>query len=285
MPYFDNRTYEITRAIEGERNLRSYAEEFYKTCRRDRSYPRAILNSEKNALESGNRNEIIVMADATTKWARHMEEAFDAELKNAASRESLFELLCVMLAGLYRCRFGDYRWRTNSGLKVKVNTEIKKYTMMFGEADFLFLDRFKETRLREMQEQQRQEEEALKESIAEREEALRLEQIFKEQKQAERAAESAKKRAEQKERQAKRNAERQRELEAFRKLPLAGQLETIVLNKPIPTAYEMDFGSVSDEALEAVPRDLLVKVVTSFRNVKDAGWKDLQKRAERILGR
>ncbi len=54
-------------------------------------------------------------------------------------------------------------------------------------------------------------------------------------------------------------------------------------NKERPQYYGIDFSKVSEDDLRLVPKPLLVKVITSFLWIRDPVWKDLQKKAGKIL--
>ena len=109
------------------------------------------------------------------------------------------------------------------------------------------------------------------------EEKIRKQQ--KEQRKKEREAENKLK----KEQQIQRDMERQIAIEQFRQKPLSEQLQTIVSHKKIPAYYGIDFSGISKSELKAVPKAILVEVITSFMTVKDPGWKSLQRKAKRIL--
>lgn len=285
MPYFDDRTYTIKEYVRDSRCVQSFAEEFYESCLSSGAYPAQILCAQERALKQNNQNEIVIMADATTKFAQSMEKAFDAELRRATTRESRYDLLCITMAALYTYRFGDIRY--GNPLLPKAHQEKEKYDAEYGPDDLAFLQSFIEERIREIRRIAAAEEEERIACQREEEERLRKEEAIKaeqeKQRQAERAAEISRKRAEQKALQKIRSDAWQAKVEAFKQLPLTDQLRTVVSGREIPAAYDTDFGAITASDLKAVPGKILVQVITSFLNVKDAGWKELQEKAKKIL--
>ena len=45
----------------------------------------------------------------------------------------------------------------------------------------------------------------------------------------------------------------------------------------------MDFGAISEDELKTMPKSLMLKILLSFRSLKDEGWRELQRKAEKIL--
>jgi hypothetical protein len=189
------------------------------------------------------------------------------------------------MAALFTYRFGDVRY--GNPLMKKAFDEKEKYDAAYGKDDLAFLEPFFEERIKEIRSIGEAEEEKRKASEREDEERRRKEEAIKaeqeKQRQAERAAEVARKKAEQKARQKARTDAWQAKVDEFKKLSLTDQLETIVSNRETPTAYDVDFGAISGSDLKAVPGSILVRVITSFLNVKDPGWKELQNKARNIL--
>ena len=285
MPYFDDKTYLITELMRGWKTTRRCAEEFYETCQTSGSYHAQILDAEAQALRQNNFNEIVIMADATTKFARNMEDAFDAEIRRADTKESRHELLCVTMAALFTYRFGDVRY--GNPLMKKAFEEKEKYDAEYGKDDLAFLQPFFERRAEEIRATAEEKERLRKVSQREEEEKRQQEAAVREQQKArrqmERAAEIRRKKEEQKALQKIRSEAWQAEVEQFKQIPLPEQLLTIVSNDKVPEAYGLDLAVVSETELRTVPRSTLVQVITSFRNVKDSGWKELQKKAGKIL--
>ena len=285
MPYFDDTTYAIKDFVRKGRVVRYYAEQFYETCCNNGSYPPQILCALDHALESNNFNEIVIMADATTKFAQSMAKAFEDEISRAVTKESRFELICVAMAALFVYRFGDVRY--GNPLTAAAFAEKERYDERHGPRDFAFLESFIEERIPVIREEAVRAAEELEASIRDSKEQFQKEQLEiqrqKELRKQARAEEARIKHEARMARQKERNAARAIELEQFRQKTLAEQLETVVSNRKVPQAYEVDFGAISRDDLREVPRGILLQVVTSFQNVKDAGWKELQKRAAAVL--
>ena len=287
MPYFDERTYKIGGLIRDEDTLLRFAKEFFYICHCSGKYPLEILNAEQEALNKNNRNEIIIMADATTGYALNMEKAYDREFLKAASRQEQYELICITLAAVYTFRFGDYRHGQTTSLKTKILHHKKRYDIQYGKEDLSFVEPFIEERTQEMLEEFNRYQALTNERLIEKEKKRKEEEKDreqqKEQRKKEREAEIKQKRAQQKELQIQRNKERQIAIEQFRQKPLSKQLQTIVSNKKIPAYYGIDYNYISDSDLRAVPKAILVEVITSYMTVKDPDWKSLQRKAKRIL--
>lgn len=283
MPYFDDRTYAVGRCVGDDQQLRNFADEFYTKCLNSRSYPDVILEAEKQAFRTDNRNEIIIMADATSIFRVHMEKAFDAALAKANTRESRFELICITLAAIYTYQPGDGRFQRYSVLCDKLMKEIDKYNEEFGSADLAFVKNFERNRDAEIYMERQKDEADFAERCRIREEKAKQEEAELQRRKELRLAEEKRIKEERRlERKARTDAW-QAKVEEFKKLSLTDQLETIVSNREIPTAYDIDFGAVSGSDLKAVPGNILVRVITSFLNVKDPGWKELQNKARNIL--
>ena len=287
MPYFDDRTYAVMQFVRDGKTVRRFAEEFYENCRFSGRYPRPILKAMANALARNNVCEILIMADATTKFAQNMADAFDDEVSRAVTRESRFELICVAMAALFVYRFGDVRY--GNRLYQRAFEEKERYDADYGPTDFAFLAPFVEERKASIHAEAIRDAEQLRISIQEAEEQQRKEHLEIERqrelrKQA-KAEEARKKHEERLARHKERNAAREAEIVQFRQKSAAEQLQTIVSGRKVPAAYGIDCAAISDADLRKVPRSILLQVVTSFGNVKDAGWKDLQKRAAAVLSK
>ena len=282
MPYFDDRTYDISKWILYEGYLQDYAEEFLETCRIN-EYPEEILRAADRAICQRNRNEMIIMADATTEFANHSEKAFAEELEQAKNREARYDLICITMAAMFTYRAVYYRnayYRRLDAILFKAKEE---YDTEFGKEDLHFLKAFTETQIKDILPKMQEDDAALKKRHEEYEENERQRKLQEEQQAIARAKEIAEKEAAQKERQKRRNEARRKELEQFRSLSLAEQLQTIVSNPIRPKAYEVDYSQVNEDNLRVLPKALLVEIITSFMKETGCGWKVLQKKAKIVL--
>ena len=260
------------------RNLKRMAASFLERCE-DRDYPWQILRALKFGLATEDRNILVIMADATTKFAIHMKEAFAGAWDAARTRGEQYNLLCIMFTALF-----TYRWGPIDPVSVEAYLEARKrYDDRYGADDLLFLDDFFKVLQEEHKEQNRIEREMLARQEKARKENAARQQALIDRRKAEQAAEMERNRAAQKAQQKEKSAKRQAELEAFRQKPLAEQLETVLSNRMPPDYYGIDFGAISDEAVRALPKALLVRAVTGFLNVRAAGWKQFQSKAKAVL--
>lgn len=282
MPYFDDRTYDIGNWIRYEGYLRDYAEDFLETCRISR-YPEEILRAAERAVSHRNRNEMIIMADATTEFAEHSEKAFAEELEQAKSREARYDLICITMAAMLTYRVLYYRNAYYRRLDAILSKAKEEYDTEFGKEDLHFLEAFTKKRIKDILPKMQEDDAAIKRRHEEYEENERQRKLQEEQQAIARAKEIAEREAAQKERQKRRNEARRKELEQFRSLPLAEQLQTIVSNPVRPKAYEVDYSQVSMEDLRALPKSLLADIMISFVNETGAGWRELKKKAKAAL--
>lgn len=285
MPYFDGATYAVGDYLHAEseyrkesENLKRMAASFLERCE-DRGYPWKILHALQFGLATEDRNLLVIMADATTKFAIHMKEAFAGAWDAARTRGEQYNLLCIMFTALF-----TYRWGPIDPESVEAYLEARKrYDDQYGKDDLLFLDDFFKVLQEEHREQNRAEREMLVRQERVRRENAARQQALIDQRKAERAAEIERNREAQKAQQKERSAKRQAELEAFRQKPLAEQLETVLSDRRPPDYYGIDYGAISEEAMRTLPRAMLVRIVTSFLNVRAAGWKQFQSKAKALL--
>ncbi len=282
MPYFDDRTYAISNWIFYEERLLEYAEDFFETCCIN-EYPEEILQAAERAISQRNRNEMIIMADATTEFAEHSEKAFAEELKQAKSREARYDLICIAIAALFTYRAVYYRNAYYRRLDAILFKAKDAYDAEFGKEDLHFLKAFTETQIKYILPRMQEDDAAIKRRDEEYRENERQRKLQEEQQAIARAKEIAEKEAAQKERQQHRNEARRKELEQFKALPLEEQLQVIVANPVRPKAYEVDYSQVSMEDLRALPKSLLADIMISFVNETGAGWRELKKKAKAVL--
>ncbi len=289
MKYFDDRLGSRSKTIsEFELKsscVRSYAGEFYSDLSYKKGYPRPILNALANALARNNICEILIMADATTKYAKRMADAFDDEMSRAVTKESRFELICVAMSALFAYQFGYVRY--GNRLYQRAFEEKERYDAEYGSRDFAFLAHFIEERCAAIREEAIEGEEKQQILVHMAEEQQRKEQLENErqrdlQKQA-RIEETRKNHELRMTQHKERNAARKVEIAQFRQKSAAEQLKVIVSGRKVPQAYGIDCAAITDATLREIPRNLLLQVVMSFQNVKDAGWKDLRERAAAVL--
>lgn len=282
MPYFDSRTYDISNCIHCKEELQEYANDFLSFCRRS-DYPEEILRAEEWAIHRRNWNEMIIMADATTEFAIHTKDAFIGELEQISNREERYNLICITMAALFTYRVVYYRNAYYGNLPDILFNAKEEYDAEFGKEDLLFLDAFRERKLKGIRLGMQADDVYIKRRREEYEEIERQRQLQEEQKAIARAKAIAEKEAAQKEMQKRRNEMRRKNLEQFRGLPLAEQLQTIVSNPVRPKAYEMDYSQVNEEDLRGLPKALLAEIITSFMKETGCGWKALQKKAKIVL--
>ncbi len=284
MPYFDDTTYAIGNCIGNDDLLYSFAEEFISHSAEIPSYPEQILEAERQAFLSENRNEIIIMADATSVFRLHMEKAFDAALTKAKSRESRFELICISL-GAY-----SYSYKDNIGMASrqgaffdKLVKTMEDYNEEFGSDDLSFVKGFLIKRIEEIKIEQQNAAAAYAERARIKREREMQEEVEEQRRKERRQAEKQRIIEEQNAIRKAKNELWRAKVGEFRKLPVSDQLQTILSDQKPPAVYGIDYEAISDSDLKAIPKSMLVQVITSFMNVKDAGWKELQKKARIIL--
>lgn len=283
MPYFDSRTYKINSLLHDRSSLLVFAREFYSICERDGQFPREVLMSEKEALTRQSLNELIIMADATTGYALHMEDAYNKALQLARTSHDQYILICITLAALYTYRCGTYNQNHDASLKRRVLIQIKEFEKKYGKDDLSFVPSFIEHRTQRMQAvheayMARAQEEAEKRK---QKEALEAERSW--QRHMERLEKKRRIAEQRKERRLQVDEARQVELNELQGMPLSEKLKTVVSNRKTPGYYGIDYAAISDSELKSVSKDLLSEVASSFRTVKDPSWKELRRKARQIL--
>ena len=276
MPTLDQRSCDISSIARSDELLNSYAEEFYFLSKTEYGYPTFILEQERKALASGNKDELIMMADATSQWPVSMYRSFNSGLAKVSAKQARYEYFCVAAAAFYA---KEHRYWLGSPDPFFPDI-VESFANEFDAKDLERLRSFIECRRCRLAEESAQREAALEK---EREEKERLELIRAEERSRRELEASLIKQKEMKQRQIERSNVRLKDLERFAELPLEAQIREVISNNKGPQYYGGVIPRAEDAGLEALPKRLLLDIILSYRDVKDAGWRRLQKKAEEII--